>query len=205
VNARPAPTLKTARLLLRGWRDADRAPFAALNADPRVMRYLGPPLSRAASDALADRIAAHFAEHGFGLWALEIPGHADLIGFVGLSVIRFTPPWRRAVKVQAPRLGETGSDPVSPSLREGVEVGWRLAADAWGYGYATEAARAALAFGFEQIGLAEIVSFTTRANRASRAVMERLGMTHDPRDDFDHPLLAPGDPLRPHVLYRVRP
>jgi RimJ/RimL family protein N-acetyltransferase len=176
----PAPTLTTARLVLRAWRASDRAPFAAMGADPRVMRFLGPLLSRAASDALVDRIGAHFAEHGFGLWAVEAPGQAGFVGFVGLSVPRF----------------EAHFTPC-------VEVGWRLAAEHWGRGYATEAAQAALRFGFEALALAEIVSFTTRENRDSRAVMERLGMRHAPRDDFDHPALAPSDPLRPHVLYRL--
>jgi ribosomal-protein-alanine N-acetyltransferase len=175
-----APVLATERLVLRGWRATDREPFAAMGQDARVMRFLGPRLSRAASDALADRIEAHFAEHGFGLWAVEAPGVADFVGFVGLArpgfQAHFTPC---------------------------IELGWRLAAEHWGRGYATEAARAAARFGFAQLGLTEIVAFTTRENRASRAVMERLGMTHDPRDDFDHPALAPGDPLRPHVLYRL--
>jgi RimJ/RimL family protein N-acetyltransferase len=180
VTRAAAPTLRTERLVLRGWRASDRAPFAALNADRRVTRFLGPQLTRAASDALAERIEAHFAERGFGLWAVEAPGVAEFAGFVGLSVPRF----------------EAHFTPC-------VEIAWRLAAAHWGHGYASEAARAALRFGFERLALAEIVSFTTRENRSSRAVMERLGMTHDPRDDFDHPALAPGDPLRPHVLYRL--
>jgi RimJ/RimL family protein N-acetyltransferase len=172
--------LTTERLVLRGWRASDRSPFAAMGADPRVMRFLGPTLSRAASDALVDRIEAHFAESGFGLWALEAPGVAEYIGFVGLSTARFAAPFTPC-----------------------VEIAWRLAAEHWGRGYATEAARAALRFGFEQLALAEIVAFTTRENRPSRAVMERSGMACDPRDDFEHPALAPGDPLRPHVLYRL--
>ena len=145
------------------------------------MELLGPLLSRDESDAVADRIAAHFAEHGYGLWAVEVPGSAEFAGFVGLSQPRF-----------------------SAHFTPCVEVGWRLAARHWGRGYATEGARAALAFGFEQLGLREIVSFTTAANRASRAVMERLGMTRDPRDDFAHPSVPERDPLRPHVLYRLR-
>ncbi len=176
----PVPILSSARLVLRGWRASDRAPFAALNADPRVVRHLGPPLARDASDALALSIEAHFAARGFGLWAVEAPGVAEFIGFVGLSVPRF----------------EAHFTPCT-------EIGWRLAAAHWGHGYATEAARAALAFGFAQLAIAEIVSFTTRANASSRAVMERLGMSHDARDDFAHPALAPNDPLRPHVLYRL--
>jgi RimJ/RimL family protein N-acetyltransferase len=173
-------TLATARLVLRRWRDADLAPFAALNADPRVAEHLGGPLSRAASDALAERIAAHFARHGFGLWALEVRGGAPFAGFVGLSVPAFAAPFTPC-----------------------VEVGWRLAAEHWGRGYATEAARVALDFGFATLGLDEIVSFTAVANLRSRRVMERLGMTHDPADDFDHPLLPPGHALGRHVLYRL--
>jgi ribosomal-protein-alanine N-acetyltransferase len=176
----PAPTLSTARLVLRPWRPSDRAPFAALSADPRVMRFLGPLLTRAQSDGLADRIEAHFAEHGFGLWAVEAPGVVDFAGFVGLAHARFQAPF-------------------NPS----IEIGWRLGAQHWGRGYATEAAREAARFAFEELSLREILAFTTRSNAASRAVMERLRMTHDPRDDFEHPALAPGDPLRPHVLYRL--
>lgn len=176
-----APRLTTERLVLRAFRPDDRAAFAELHADPRVMRFLGPPLSREASDALLDRFAAHFAEHGFGIWALEVPGVASLAGCVGLSIPRF-----------------------SAHFTPCVEVAWRLAAAHWGRGYATEGARAALRFGFGACGLAEIVAFTARENRPSRAVMERLGMSHDPRDDFAHPALAAGDPLRPHVLYRLR-
>lgn len=173
--------LRTGRLLLRRWAPADRAPFADLNADAEVMRYFPGVLSRAESEALVDRIEAHFAARGFGLWAVEAPGVAPFLGFVGLSVPRF----------EAPFL-------------PGVEIGWRLARAHWGHGYATEAARAVLAFGFEVLHLPEIVSFTVPENTRSRAVMERLGMTHDPRDDFPHPSLPPGHPLRPHVLYRKR-
>jgi RimJ/RimL family protein N-acetyltransferase len=178
----PLASLQTERLLLRPWSPADLAPFARLNADPRVMEHFPSVESREQSDACAARIAAHFAERGFGLWAVEVPGVAAFIGFVGLSVPRF----------------EAAFTPC-------VEVGWRLAAEHWGRGYATEAARAALAFGFEQLGLNEIVSFTVPANQRSRAVMERIGMTRDPADDFEHPSLPPGHPLRWHVLYRIRP
>jgi len=177
----PAPSLQTPRLLLRPWLPADLEPFARLNADPRVMEHLPGALSREQSDALAGRIAAHFTERGFGLWALEVPGVARFVGFVGLSVPRF----------------ETAFTPC-------VEVGWRLAAEHWGRGYATEAARAALAFGFDGLGLTEIVSFTVPANLRSRAVMERIGMTRDPGEDFEHPSLPPSHPLRRHVLYRLR-
>lgn len=174
------PQLRTERLLLRRWRDDDRAPFAALNADPRVTEFLPAPLSRADSDALVDRIEAHFAARGFGLWAVEVPGEIPFAGFVGLAVPAF----------------EAAFTPC-------VEVGWRLAAACWGHGYASEGARAALAFGFAQLALAEIVSFTVPANVRSRRVMERLGMTRDPADDFDHPALPDGHPLRRHVLYRA--
>ena len=173
--------LRTPRLVLRQWRRADLDPFAALNADPGVMRHLRFPLTRAQSDALAERERRSIAERGWGLWAVEVTGVAPFIGFVGLSEPRF----------------ESHFTPT-------VEVGWRLARYQWGKGYATEAARAAVAYGFDELGLDEIVSFATVANDRSHRVMERIGMTHDPDDDFDHPLLAPDDPLRPHVLYRLR-
>jgi RimJ/RimL family protein N-acetyltransferase len=172
--------IRTARLTLRRWTAADRAPFAAINADPRVMAHFPAVLSRGESDGLATRIEAHFAEHGFGLWAVDIESVAPFAGFVGLSVPRFDAPFMPA-----------------------VEIGWRLAAGLWGRGYATEGARAALSFGFTELGLGEIVSFTVPANARSRRVMERLGMTCNPADDFDHPGLPEGHPLRRHVLYRM--
>ena len=173
-------TIQTPRLHLRRWRDEDLPAFAAMNADPRVMEFFPRLLDRAESDALVARIRAGFARRGFGLWAVEVPGVADFIGFVGLSVPHF----------------EAHFTPC-------VEVGWRLARAHWGHGYASEAARAALDFGFRHLGLGEIVSFTTEANQRSRAVMERIGMTRSPADDFDHPALPEGHPLRRHVLYRV--
>jgi RimJ/RimL family protein N-acetyltransferase len=175
-----APVLETDRLVLRGWRAADRAPFAALNADPLVMEHFPSTLSRAESDALVARIEDHFARHGFGLWAVEAPGAADFVGFVGLSIPRF-----------------------EASFTPCVEVGWRLACEHWGRGYAPEAARAALGFGFERAGLDEILSFTVPANAKSRRVMEKIGMRRDPADDFDHPALPAGHPLERHVLYRM--
>jgi RimJ/RimL family protein N-acetyltransferase len=174
------PQLKTERLWLRRWRPDDLGPFAAINADPDVMENFPSRLSRAQSAAMIERFEACFESHGYGLWAVEAPGRAPLIGFVGLSPVELEVPFAPA-----------------------VEVGWRLARGFWGEGLATEAARASLAFGFSEIGLAEIVSFTAERNARSRAVMERLRMRHDPAEDFDHPLLSPGDPLRRHVLYRV--
>jgi ribosomal-protein-alanine N-acetyltransferase len=175
------PTLHTPRLVLRSWRDADDDAFAAMFSDPAVMEFLGlAPTDRAAIDAGIQRIKAHFAEHGFGWWAVEVPGIAPFIGFIGLAVPRFEAPFMPA-----------------------IEVGWRLASAHWGKGYATEGARAALEFGFTQLGLEEIVSFTVPANARSLRVMERLGMTHDPAEDFDHPRLPEGHTLRRHVLYRL--
>jgi ribosomal-protein-alanine N-acetyltransferase len=174
------PELRTERLLLRRWRDDDRARFAALNADAVVTEFLPTPITSADSDVMVDRIEKEFERDGFGLWAVEVPGVAPFIGFVGLSRPGFEAHFTPA-----------------------VEVGWRLASDHWGKGYATEGGQAALAFGFEVHDLAEIVSFTTAANTRSRAVMERLGLTHDPADDFDHPRLPDDSPLRAHVLYRI--
>jgi RimJ/RimL family protein N-acetyltransferase len=174
-------TLETDRLLLRRWRDADLPVFAALNADPRVMEHFPDVLTRAESDALVARIEASFDAHGYGLWALERRADGAFLGFTGLLDVGFDAPF-------------------APAL----EVGWRLAHDAWGHGYASEAARASLAYGFATVGAPEIVSFTARVNERSQAVMRRIGMTRDPADDFDHPLVAVGDPLRPHVLFRSR-
>jgi RimJ/RimL family protein N-acetyltransferase len=168
--------IRTSRLILREWRDSDLPPFAALNADPRVMEFLPKPLTREESDAFAARIREGFAQNGFGLWAVEIPGVADFAGFIGLS---------------------------RPSFMPGVEIGYRLAADHWRKGYATDGARAALEFGFNHERLGEIVSFTVPDNVRSRRVMEKIGMTRDPADDFDHPKLPEGHRLRRHVLYRI--
>lgn len=174
-----APTLRGRRIVLRGWRQADLAPFARLNADPLVMAHLPARLGAAESNTLVHmRIVPEFTERGFGLWALEIPGVAPFAGFVGLHVPTFAADF-------------------SPC----VEIGWRLASDYWGRGYATEAARVALRFGFETIRLDEIVSFTAVMNLRSIAVMERLGMRRD--GEFDHPAVPTGHPLRRHVLYRA--
>ena len=175
------PEIDTERLRLRSWRDDDRPAFAELNADPRVMEHLHSVLSRQESDALFDRIETHFELHGFGLWALELHESGRFAGFVGMSIPRF----------------EAHFTPC-------VEVGWRLAHEHWGRGFATEAARAALTFGFERLDLDEIVSFTVPGNLRSRRVMERNGMTHEPADDFDHPMFEPSHRLCRHVLYRAR-
>lgn len=170
--------VETPRLVLRQWRATDRKPFAALNGDPQVTQFLL-AVTPEESDALADRLAAGIDEHGWGFWAVEAPGVAPFIGFVG-------------IKPLAPAL------PFAP----GVEIGWRLAQPFWGRGYASEAADAALRVGFEQVALEEIVAFTATDNLRSRAVMERLGMVAD-REPFDHPAVPSGHRLRSHVLYRI--
>ncbi|MBU6438006.1 MAG: GNAT family N-acetyltransferase [Betaproteobacteria bacterium] len=175
--AAPA-TLHGARVVLRPWRDDDRAPLRAMNADARVMRYFPATLSDAQSDALYERARTHVATHGWGIWALEVDG--KFAGFTGLARPRFTAHFTPC-----------------------VEVGWRLAAAYWGHGYATEAARLALAHAFGALQLDEVVSFTSRSNTPSIAVMQRLGMHSNSADDFLHPALAPTHPLAPHVLYRL--
>jgi RimJ/RimL family protein N-acetyltransferase len=174
------PQLTTERLLLRPWRDEDREPFAALNADPAVMEHFPSMLSRAQSDALAERIDGDLRRLGYGLWAVEVPGEAPFIGFVGLQ--------------------RTDDD---LPFDQTTEVGWRLARSHWGRGLASEAARAAIAFAFAELALGEVVAFTYAGNLRSRRVMERLGMRHDRAADFIHPELSAGHPLAPHVLYRI--
>jgi RimJ/RimL family protein N-acetyltransferase len=172
--------LRTERLVLRQWREEDLEPFATLNADPETMRYFVAPPTRAESDALAERSRRQIDDEGWGLWAVEVAGGPSFIGFVGLARPSFEAHFTPA-----------------------VEVGWRLAREHWGHGYATEAGRAALAHGFEELGLREIVSFTSLLNEPSWRVMERLGMARDPADDFEHPRVPVGHPLRLHVLYRL--
>lgn len=178
-----AVSLRTRRLVLREWREEDAEPFAAMSADPAVMQYLVPFPDRAAMDAWVAAARTHWREHGFGQSVVELPREAPFIGVVGLSRVRFALPFAPA-----------------------VEAAWRLARPYWGRGYAYEAARAAIDDGFGRLGLDEIVAFTVPANLASRRVMEELGMTRDPAEDFDfeHPRLPPGHPLRRHVLYRLR-
>jgi RimJ/RimL family protein N-acetyltransferase len=171
----------TDRLRIRSWRDDDFDAYAAMNADPRVMEFFPSVVSREESRARFARGNARLAARGYGMWPVEVIGGAPFIGIVGLADPDF-----------------------SAHFTPAVEIGWRLAAAYWGSGYATEAARAVLAFGFERLVLPEIVSFTTTANVRSRRVMEKLGMRHAPDEDFLHPLIPEGHPLRPHVLYRLR-
>lgn len=177
---RPMIYLETDRLRLRDWCDGDCEPFAVMNADGKVMAFYPSTLTREQSDAAARRFQQGLAKDGFGLYAVEVKSTRDFIGYVGLTRAEFAAPFTPA-----------------------VEVGWRLARDAWGHGYATEAARACIACGFSEFGFAELISFTTRANRRSIAVMERIGMTRQPDDDFEHPVLPAGHRLGPHVLYRI--
>jgi RimJ/RimL family protein N-acetyltransferase len=170
--------IRTDRLLMRRWRDSDRAPFAALNGDPETMKFFPETLDRAASDAFADRIEARFDQQGYGLWALEIADTGQFIGFTGLSPI----------PDDIPGAG-------------GTEIGWRLARHAWHHGYATEAARAVVTIAFDGAGLPEIWSFTSVLNEPSAAVMRRIGMTEVAR--FEHARIPAGHPLRPHVLYHL--
>jgi RimJ/RimL family protein N-acetyltransferase len=172
--------IKTERLILRPWRADDLEPMAAINADPLVVRHLPGPMTRDETAAMLARKQEHLAEHGFTSFAVEVPGVAPFIGYVGLQWPGFEAHFMPA-----------------------VEVGWRLASAHWGKGYATEAARAALRFGFEDLNLDQIVSFTVPANKPSWAVMERIGMTRDARDDFDHPRMPEEHPLRRHLLYRL--
>jgi RimJ/RimL family protein N-acetyltransferase len=174
--------LRTERLILRRWRDADREAFAAMNADPAVVEHLQGPMSRERSDDFIDRIEAHWDASGWGLWAVEVADGAPFIGYVGL--------WPADYVTGQPM----------------VEVGWRLARAHWGHGYATEAARAALHFGFETVALNEIVSFTVPQNERSRRVMERIGLRRDPAGDFDHPRVdaALYPQLVRHVFYRLK-
>lgn len=174
--------IHTNRLILRPFEEADFAPFAEMNADPVVMEFFPATLTREESDQFALRLMAHFQTHGYGPWVVAIPGVTPFAGFVGLLQVNFTAHFTPA-----------------------VEVGWRFARLFWGQGYATEGAAASLQFGFEQLHLSEIVSITAIQNLRSQRVMERIGMTRDPNDDFDHPKLSEGHPLRRHVLYRSFP
>lgn len=173
--------IQTDRLLLRRWRDSDREPFARINRDPAVMEFFPAPLSADESSAMFDRIESHFEQYGFGLWAAELRETGDFIGYIGLAVPRFV-----------------------AAFTPCIEIGWRLDAARWGTGLATEGARAVVRHAFDVLHLDELVSLTVPANLRSRRVMEKLGMTHDPSEDFDHPMMPAGHPLRRHVLYRLK-
>ena len=174
------PVRRTARLLLRGFTDADREPFAALNADPVVMEHFVSTYGRERSDAFVDKVGRCWAERGWGPWALERLDTGEFIGYTGLWPAEFDAPFTPA-----------------------VEVGWRMARAHWGHGFATEAAREALRLGFTDAGLAEVVSFTAVGNERSWRVMGRIGLVRDPEGDFEHPAVPEGHPVRPHVLYRL--
>ena len=174
-------SLETARLILRRWRAADREPYAAMSADPAVMDWLGGTRGRDESNAQIDRFEAQLEERGHGVLALEGKADGAFLGFAALAVTDHPPP-----------------------VPQGVEVGWRLARHAWGFGYASEAGSALLAHGFEALGLDEIVSFTAAANLRSQAVMRRIALSPDPARDFDHPTFTGGHPLRRHVVYAAR-
>jgi RimJ/RimL family protein N-acetyltransferase len=173
--------IQTDRLLLRRWRESDRAPLARINRDPLVMEFFPTALSIEESNALFERIQSHFERHGFGLLAAELRDTGEFIGFVGLAVPRFV-----------------------AAFTPCVEIGWRLDPAYWGQGLATEGALAVVRYAFDDLRLDELVSFTVPDNTRSRRVMEKLGMTHDPGEDFDHPLLLPGHPIRRQVLYRLK-
>lgn len=172
--------IETDRIILRPWKERDRQPFAEMSADPAVMEHLLPMNSREAADGWIDRRMAHLAEHGFTFWALEAKESGDFLGAVGLLRIGYNAHF-------------------SPA----VEVGWRVARPFWGQGYALEAAAASIRFGFENLGLSEVIANTVAQNTRSRRVMEKLGMSHNAEDDFDHPGIPEGHPLRPQVLYRL--
>ena len=175
----PVAEIQTERLVLRAWRDHDRLPFAALNADPEVMEHFPAVLTGAQSDAMVDRIAAEMVRDGYGLWAVEVRDGPAFIGFIGLAHANFPAHF-------------------TPAL----EIGWRLARQAWGVGFATEGAKAVLRWAEQALDRDEIVSFTAATNLASQAVMRKIGMQRDVADDFDHPRVPEGHVLRRHVLYR---
>lgn len=173
-------TLIGPRIRLRRWRPEDLDGLAAMHADPEVMRHLMPLAGRAGSDAAGARIQRHFDAHGFGLWVIDVPGVSAFIGYTGLVHV-----------------------PYEAAFTPAVEIGWRIQRAYWGRGYVSEAARLSLHDGFGRLGLREVIALTVPANARSRAVMTRLGMRHDPAEDFDHPLVPTGHPLRRHVLYRL--
>ncbi|CAN5571086.1 GNAT family N-acetyltransferase [soil metagenome] len=178
------PEITTERLLLRGWRESDLAPFAELNADPETMEHFPSAMNRVESDQMVERLLQGWADDGMSWWAVETLADGSFVGAVGLMRVSFDAPF---------------AEPGRPA----TEVGWRLLRSTWGHGYATEAAVAAVTWGFEEHDLDQIFAFTVPPNLRSRRVMERLGMAHDPAEDFDHPRVDGGSPLRRHVLYRL--
>lgn len=175
------PILKTERLILRPWLKSDLHPFSELNADPKVMEFYHSTLTREESDALAEKIQRDYRKRNYGFWAMEVPRVAPFIGYVGLN------DWN-----------------LEMSFAPCIDVGWRLASSYWGYGYATEGARASLSYGFETLGISEIVSMATIGNVRSHRVMERLGMRRNPTEDFPHPKVPCDHPLSMRVLYRIK-
>ena len=176
----PKP-IESERLILRPWRQEDFAPFAELNADPQVMEHFPSTMTREESNAFAKRCAKEIEERGWGLWAVSVKDGAPFIGYIGLAPVNF-----------------------SAHFTPAVEIGWRLAHEFWGKGYATEGAKTALRYGFEVLRLEKIVSFTAIQNKRSQNVMEKIGLHHNPADNFDHPRLPEGHPLRRHVLYQLK-
>jgi RimJ/RimL family protein N-acetyltransferase len=174
--------IETERLILRDWQDSDAAPFAALNADPRVREFFPTRLTRAESDAAMTRIRSFIGDHGYGLYAVEEKGTRTFLGYIGVCPVSF-----------------------EAAFTPATEVGWRLARTAWGSGYATEGARAVVADAFDRLKLRELVAFTAEWNTRSRRVMEKIGMRQDPDGNFLHPALPPDHKLAPHVLYRIEP
>ncbi len=172
--------MRTKRLLLRRWTDGDREDFARISNDPEVMRYRFAPLSHQESDALIDQIEASFDENGFGLWAVERLEDGRLLGFTGL-----------------------GTSDFGARFCPAIDIGWTLARDVWGHGYATWGAVAAMNFAFNELQLDQVVAHTTQLNERSQVAMRRLGMTNDPGDDFDAPWYEMGHPRRRFVLYRM--
>ncbi len=171
--------IQTARLVLRGWRDADRSPFADMSRSPAVMAHLGPPMAREQVDSAVDRMQGYQRAHGYCFWAIERRTDGHFLGFCGLK-----------------------PGAVGPLVGE-IEIGWRLREDAWGQGYAKEAAFASLAWGWTNLAAPRIMAITTPANKASWGLMERLGMTRLPELDFGHPDMAPGHPLHDHITYAI--
>ncbi len=176
-------TLKTKRLILRQWKDEDFEPFAQMNADPRVMEYFPSVLTREESIQMAKRMQSKIEERGWGWWAVSAPGVAEFIGFIGMNNV------------------DKSIFPVH--FAPTIEIGWRLALDYWGKGYAVEGAEMVLEYGFQTLNIDQIVAFTSAQNMRSRRIMEKIGMHHDPKDDFDNPKIKENDQLRRHVLYRL--